>query len=128
MMIWKVFPLSWLTKFLTFSKKITFGFFATINLKVSKNKSPDFSSSNPFLYPATLNDVQGNPDIKTSTSGTSLVSTLLISCSFSTASKFFLKVILAFLSYSFAQTVLNFPVNSKPKSIPPTPANRLAIL
>ena len=37
-------------------------------------------------------------------------------------------VFAAFASNSFAQMVLNAPVSSKPRSIPPTPANKLIIL
>nr|WP_318031427.1 hypothetical protein [Mycoplasmopsis bovis] len=75
-----------------------------------------------------LNDVHGNPDKIISTSGMSLTFTFLMSTSETNVEKLDLYVNNAFLSNSFAHMVLNFPVCSKPKSIPPTPANKLHTL
>ena len=100
--ILNVLPLSCPTKFFTFSKNITLGFLSFIILSISKNRSPVFSSSNPFLYPATEKDVQGNPAINISNSGISSILTSLISLISTLCDIFSSYVLAAFSSYSFA--------------------------
>ncbi|CYV80080.1 Uncharacterised protein [Streptococcus suis] len=65
-MVSNVFPLSWLSNPVTFSRNRYLGLRIDANLAISKNKVP-LVSSNPARFPAMLKAWHGNPPQITST-------------------------------------------------------------
>ena len=131
-MVSKVWPLSWLARFLTFSNKNALGLWWSIIFAISKNKVPWILQSKPWalprefflLTPARLKGWHGNPASRTSWLGIDFVSTSLIS----PANKWLvwklaLYVSWANLSISLVKTQLP-PTDSKPFLKPPIPAKR----
>ena len=131
-MVSKVWPLSWLLRFFTFSKRNALGLWCSRILAISKNKVPWILQSKPcdlpseffLLTPARLKGWHGNPASKTSCLGIDFVSTSLISpANLCSVWKLALYVSWANLSISLVKTQLP-PIDSNPFLKPPIPAKR----
>ena len=128
-MMRNVLPPSCPTRFFTFSKSTARGFFLRMILTSSKNRAPrPFSSLNPCLYPAIENAWQGKPPTMRSVSGMSSGITSWMSRQSTFSGKFSSNVLTGYESNSFAYSVSKRPVSWNPRSIPPTPAKKDAIV
>lgn len=100
-MIEKVLPSSWDTRFFTFSKNATLGFLSDIILATSKNNVP-LASSKPNCLPAKEKAWQGKPASKTSKSGNSDASIVVMSLTSTFILKFSSNVRAGYTSISLA--------------------------